>query len=32
MGTIRLLLAISVVIGHTNPLFGQELWGGGSSS
>jgi len=28
MGTIRLLLAISVVIGHTNPLFGQELWGG----
>lgn len=28
MGTIRLLLAISVVIAHSTPIFGQRLWGG----
>ncbi|NCO00447.1 MAG: acyltransferase [Epsilonproteobacteria bacterium] len=28
MGTIRLLLAISVVIAHSTPVFGQRLWGG----
>ena len=28
MGTIRLLLAISVVIAHSNPFFGQRLWEG----
>lgn len=28
MGTIRLLLAISVVIAHSSPIFGQRLWGG----
>ncbi len=28
MGTIRFLLAISVVISHSVPLFGNVLWGG----
>ena len=28
MGTIRLLLAISVVVAHSNPIFGQRLWEG----
>lgn len=28
MGMIRLLLAISVVIAHSTPIFGQRIWGG----
>ncbi|MGK0249204.1 MAG: peptidoglycan/LPS O-acetylase OafA/YrhL [Oleispira sp.] len=28
MGVIRFLLAISVVIAHSDPLFGNTLWGG----
>lgn len=31
MGTIRFLLAISVVIAHSAPIFEQRLWGGGNS-
>jgi len=28
MGIVRLLLALSVVVAHSSPLFGQTLWGG----